>query len=118
MRDLAMAAKPFAQCISQRDDRKRQRANRQNGMRGEQNKIYRTNPALASEANDSCVKVKIKVEAEKYDGTKKSAYHTSAVPANFSIANEGQAANQKHGADPVKSRVNGGKGREWNDCHR
>jgi hypothetical protein len=64
------------------------------------------------------VKVKIKVEAEKYDGTEESAQHTSAVPANFSIANEGQTANQKHGTDPIESRVNGGKRREWNNGHR
>jgi len=109
MRDLAMAAEPFAQCVSQRDDRKRQRANRQKGVRSEQNKVYGTYPPLSPEANDSRVRVKINVEAEKYDGTEKSAQHTSAVPANFPIANEGQAAKQKHGADSVKSCVNGGK---------
>ena len=63
MRDLAMAAEPFAQCVSERDDRERQRAYRQNSVRSEQNKIHGTNPALTTEANDSCVKVKIKVEA-------------------------------------------------------
>jgi len=109
MRDLAMAAKSFAQCVSQRDDRKRQRAYRQNGVRSEQNEVYGTYPPLSAEADDSRVQVKINIEAQKYDGTEKSAQHTSAVPANFSIANEGQAAKQEHGADPIKSCVNGGK---------
>ena len=109
MRDLAMAAKSFAQCVSQRDDRKRQRAYRQNGVRSEQNEVYRTYPPLSPEADDARVHVKINVEAEKYDGTEKSAQHASPVPPNFSLANEGQTAKQKHGADSIKCRVNGGK---------
>lgn len=75
MGDAAMAAESFAQRVGERDDHERQRGYRQNGVRNQKRKIYRSDPALSPETNNACVHVKINVEAEERDRAEKRAQH-------------------------------------------
>jgi hypothetical protein len=109
MRDAAMAAEPFAQGIRERDDHERQRGYRENGVRHQKRKIYRPDPALSPETDNTRVHVKINVEAKERDRAEKRAQHGRPVPADFSVANERQSNKEKKRTNPVERGVDGGK---------
>ena len=112
-----MTAESLAQGIRERDDHQRQRGYGQNGVRNQKCEVHRPDPALASEADDARVHVKINVKAQKKDRAGERAQHGSAVPTNFSVANERQANKQKESTNSVQGCVDRWKGRERNNCH-
>ncbi len=75
-------------------------------MRNEQGKVHRPDPALASEANEARVHVEVKVKAKERNRADERAQHRGAVPADFSVANEGKADEQKESANRVQRGVN------------
>lgn len=109
MRDAAMAAESFAQCVGERDDHERQRGYRENGVRNQKRKIYRADPALSPETNNTCVDVKINVEAEERDRAEKRAQHGRPVPADFSVANKSQSNKEKKSTNSVERGVDSGE---------
>lgn len=105
MRDATMAAESFAQRVGQSDDYKGQRSYSENGVRNEQGKIHRPNPALSPEADDTGVHVKINIEAEEKYRASESTQHGRPVPADFPVANERESDEQKESTNRIQRGV-------------
>ena len=109
MRDAAVAAEAFAEGVGKSDDGEWQSGDGEDSVRRENREIHRANPALAAEANDPDVKMKIQVEGEKRDGAEERGDHGNFVVEDFTGADECETDQQEKSADAIKDCVEFGK---------